>query len=422
MMVRRLLVIILALILLTPSFPRVGATSEAETPFITAMSIRVGQTSVNGTVKVYGLVTVYLRLSDETLIEHFEEITKNNETLAREEFHDFIYESVYIPLRTTLEERLVAQGLSPEFYMPETGDPVYTGENWSAAVSFLVMPFFVPNGTYLSTPLAGPLVVNVSGSVYPLRWTKLTVVFSSDYQVVSASPEPAEANQNTLTWYNGDYLPSINIYSTEYLFAYFVNSTKKSVVLSFDPTAQYVHFNATFVGFKPPASVVKMLLDSFRKQMYVVGISAEYVPNGVRVIGVVRGSTTYTDKDKERVWTVMLKFPGPFDSVTVVNGDYTLGPGGTIILTFTEEKTDYSLYAVLIGGFVLGVVLIFLWRRRKAQTSSITGPAETDVVSEEESGPVDGSETSAGVTGGETEASSGRENGMNSQEGGAGES
>ncbi|WP_145955327.1 hypothetical protein [Thermococcus henrietii] len=389
MMVRKLAVFLLAFILLTSWFPGVGATKAAQSPFSTIIYIRTGQASVNGTFELYGVVNVYLQLSNKTLIEHFNEIAKENETLARKEFHDFIYDSVYKPLRSTFEERLKAHGISPKFYMPQGGDPVYVGKNWSAIVSFLVTPFFFPNGTYLSTLLAGPLTVNVSGHVYPLRWGKLTVFLPSGYYLHSASPKPGETNQNTLTWFKGDYIPSMSVYSMTYLFVHFVNSTKKSVVLTFDPTTHYVQFNATFVGLKPPAPVVEMLIDDFRKHMHVVGISAKYITNGVRVVGVVWGPTAYTDKGNKRIWTVTLKFPGPFDNITVVHGSYILGPNGTVILTFTQERTDYRLYALILLGIGAGIAGFFLWRRKRGGTASESESepqeSKSDRASEEES-------------------------------------
>jgi len=397
---RRSAAVILALILLASWLPWIGAAKASQSPFSAIIYIRTGQASVNGTFELYGVVSVYLQLSNRTLIDHFNEIAKRNETLARREFHDFIYDSVYKPLRSTFEERLRAHGLSPKFYMPQGGDPVYVGKNWSAVVSFLVAPFFVPNGTYLSTPLAGPLIVNVSGRVCPLRWGKLTVFLPHGYYLHSASPKPAEteASQNALIWFAGDYIPSMSVYSMTYLFVYFVNSTRKSVVIRFDPTTHYVQFNATFVGFRPPAPVVGMLLDDFRKHMHVVGISARYIPNGVRVVGVVWGPTAYTDKGNKRIWTVTLKFPGPFDNITVVHGSYILGPNGTIILTFTQERTDYRLYALILVGVGAGIAGFLLWRRRKAQTPSERGSESGELQSSEasEGGPASSREPDVG--------------------------
>jgi len=374
---KRLLAVLLAVMVALPLVvhPALAAT-EPQKVFDINMMIQVSQIQINGSLTWAGSFNIYAKLIDKYYINYFNALAEKNRTEADEQFQKLVYDLVYDNLKRNFNDRLSGSNMSAIIYVPP-GGPVKKVGNWSAVVTFTLVPFFVPNGNYLLCPFYGPLDFVFSGKVYTYRWNKLTLVLPRDYNVSSLVPKPAEFQDNVAIWYNGSFIPYVEVFNPVYLFGIFINATTKSIEFSFDPNEGYVQFNATFVGMKASPSVTNMLLTAFREKMRIISISAKDLPNGVEVIGVARPQVAYRETRTEKEWIVVLKLPGKFDKIEVKGGTYKLAPDGTIVMKFTEKKTDYLPYA--IAGAVILAGLGFWWFRRRRKSESSSSEETTDV-------------------------------------------
>lgn len=346
------------------------------------MVVRVYQTQINGSLTWAGAFNVYVKLVNPVYRGYFNELAKENKTRAEREFHNFVYNLIYDNLKNDFNSKLEGTNLTAVVYVPPAG-PVRVLQNWSAVVSFSLVPFFVPQGHYLTCPFYGPYEFVFNGKVYGFYWERLTLILPQGYEIYSLAPKPSDMSGNVAIWENGDYLPIIQVYNPVYLFDIFINTTQKSISLAFDPDQGYVQFNATFVGMNATQPVIDLLLDAFRSRMKVLSISAKRVKNGVEVIGVVSPKVAYKDTRTEKIWIVLVKLPGSFNRIEVKGGTYQIGPDGTLVMTFKEKKTDYLPYVgIAVGG--LAVLGFFLWRRRSKGRSETMGEGEPSEPSEGE--------------------------------------
>lgn len=366
---KRLLAVLLAVLVALPLVVHpVLAVDEPQRVFDIDMMIQVSQIQINGSLTWAGSFNVYARLIDPNYRAYLESLAEKNRTRAEEQFQKLVYDLVYDNLKRNFNERLSGSNLSAIVYIPP-GGPVRLGKNWSAIVTFTLVPFFVSEGNRLICPFYGPLDFVFSGKVYSYSWNKLTLVLPKDYNVSSLVPKPDQFEENVAVWYNGSFIPYIEVFNPVYLFGIFINSTKKTLSIAFDPDDGYVQFNATFVGMKPSPSITNMLLSTFRGSMNIISISAQELPNGVRVIGVARPSVAHKETRTKRVWVVLIKLPGKFDKIEVRGGTYKLAPDGTLVLTFKERKTDYVRYAIPLV-LAVGVVGLLWFRHRKKSKPS----------------------------------------------------
>ena len=372
-------VVLLILVILFSSFAvPVRAASGPQKVFDITMMVQVSQTRINGSLTWAGTFDIYVKLIDPNYRAYFNNLAKKNETNATLQFANLVYNLVYNNLKKDFDDKLRGSNVTAIIYVPP-GGPVRVTGRWSAVVRFSIVPFLVPDGPYLKCPFYGPLDFVFLGRVYSFSWRRLTLILPKDYQVKELVPRPKDLSENVAVWEGGDYIPYVEIYSPVYLFEVFINSTRKTIELSFDPNEGYVKFNATFVGMKPPKSVVDLLLTVFREKMDVMSVSAQETKNGVRIIGIVKPEVAYQENRKERVWLVSINLPGRFDRVVVRNGKYTLAPDGTLIITYREGKTDYLPYAI-VGGLIVAGLLIWFWKGRGGP--SVAKPEETSDLSE----------------------------------------
>ncbi|WP_297547951.1 LPXTG cell wall anchor domain-containing protein [Thermococcus sp.] len=351
--------------------------------------LRVSQMNVNGSLVWAGSFTIEATLVNRTFIDYYNSLAKENETNATKEFANLVYGVVYGSFKDFINDKLQGSNLSAVIYVPP-GGPVQVTGKWRAVVRFTLAPFLVnENGKYLSCPYYGSMTMKFLGVVYPFQWKRFTVVLPRNYDIYTLVPAPKELVDNVAVWEDGDYFPMIKLYNPVYRLVQFLNSTKRYLNVSFDPTEGLVYFNATFIGANATPSVESTLLESFRQTMHPLSISASKIPNGLKVIGVVKPQVSVKKSWRYTKWLVVLKLPGRFDNITVIGGRYQLGPDNTLIMEFEEEKNTY-LYALAGLGVVLIAVLVFFLRRR----SRASGSGESD--------------TGLKETGGETEPSSER--------------
>jgi len=368
------LVIMLALPLVVHP---VMAAEEPQKVFDVTMMLRISQTQINGSLAWVGTFDIYVKLTDPNYRAYFDDLAKRNETNATLQFASLVYNLVYNNLKKDFNDKLSGGNLSAIIYVPP-GGPVRVTGRWSAIVRFSIIPFLVPDGRYLKCPFYGHLDFTHLGKVYSFTWKRLTIVLPRDYRIGELVPKPNDISDNVAVWENGDYIPYIELYNPVYLFEVFINSTKKRIELSFEPDEGYVQFNATFTGMKIPKSVVNLLLTVFREKMKIMSISAQETGDGVKVIGVAKPDVAYRETRRKKVWLVSVKLPGHFDEVVVRNGKYALAPDGTLIITYTEKKSDYLPYAI-VGALIIAGLMI--WFRRRGGPS-IEEPGETSDVSE----------------------------------------
>ncbi|WP_297072621.1 hypothetical protein [Thermococcus sp.] len=351
--------------------------------------LRVSQMNVNGSLVWAGSFTIEATLVNRTFIDYYNSLAKENKTNATREFANLVYGVVYESFKDFINDKLQGSNLSAVIYVPP-GGPVQVTGKWRAVVRFTLAPFLVSeDGKYLSCPYYGSMTMKFLGVVYPFRWKRLTVVLPRNYDIYTLVPAPKELVDNVAVWENGDYFPMIKLYNPVYRLVQFLNSTKRYLNVSFDPTEGLVYFNATFIGANATPSVKSTLLESFRQTMHPLSISASKIPNGLKVIGVAKPQVSVKKSWRYTKWLVVLKLPGRFDNITVIGGKYQLGPDNTLIMEFEEERNTY-VYAIAGLGLVLIAVLVFLFRRR----SRTSGSEESD--------------TGLKGTGGETKPSSER--------------
>ncbi|WP_055428320.1 hypothetical protein [Thermococcus thioreducens] len=238
-------------------------------------------------------------------------------------------------------------------------------DNWSAVVTFALANFLVSDGKVLRCPLSGSLDFVYKGHVFDYSWDKLTLILPKDYQIKNLAPVPDDLSDNVAVWKDGSFLPIIELYTPVYSYVLFLNSTRKEISLLYDPEEGYVQFNATFTGANATPSIINQLLASFRATMDVMSIDTRQENGSLVVIGVARPEVAYHETSSEKVWKAMVKLPGAFDSISVVGGTYVLAPDHTLIITVTEKKSNYRLYAYGIA-VVLVIAAVILVKKKGA--------------------------------------------------------
>ncbi|WP_297510059.1 hypothetical protein [Thermococcus sp.] len=386
-MKRALVVLIILMLAFSVTTPSVSAASGPQQLFDIKIMLRVSQSQINGSLAWIGTFDIYVKLKDPNYRAYFGHLAKENETNATIQFANFVYLLVYSNLKKDLNDRLEGSNLSAIIYVPP-GGPVRVTSNWSAVVRFSIVPFLVPDGPYLKCPYYGPLDFVFKGKIYSFSWERLTIVFPKGYRIGELAPKPNDLSGNVAVWENGDYLPYIELYNPVYLFQTFINSTRKTIEVSFDPNEGYIQFNATFTGMTVPESVTDILLLTFRKSMDIMSISAQSTKNGVKVIGVAKPEVAYRETRKEKIWLVSVKLPGRFDRIVVRNGKYTLAPDGTLIITYTEKKRDYLPYVVLLAVAVGAGIALWFWRRKSKgeKVGDVSNMVDTIEVEEDNGG------------------------------------
>ena len=369
-----------------------GGVSAAEPQplFDLNFLIRVSPVQLNGSEVWIGSFSVHAVLKDPLYRAYFDHLAANNTTRAREEFRDFVRQLVYGNLKDNFERRFEEVNLSGTIYLPE-GGPVRVGDNWSATVSFAISNFLVStDGKVLRCPLSGNLQFVFKGHVFDYTWDRMTVVLPRNYEIKNLAPRPDDFSKGVAIWTNGSYIPLIELYTPAYTFLRYINSTHKSITLSFDPEDGYLRFNATFDRVPEYDSTVEYLLRSFKETMDVVSIDTLEKNGTLIVVGIARPEVAYRETSKERVWQVMVKLPGRFDEIRVTAGTYQLAPDNTVIITVIEKKSGNRVYYLLGGALTVGVAAFFFARRRRKNSKEPENKGETpvdelvDVVSLEE--------------------------------------
>ncbi|NJE05489.1 hypothetical protein E3E36_04895 [Thermococcus sp. M36] len=372
---RRLGVLVLAVLMILSQAAAVNAAPAPQNPqpfFKMDIVIRVSPASINGSNVWIGAFKIHAVLEDPYYRHYFESMAESNSTKAEEEFRAFVKSLIYDNLKDSFNEKLKALNMTAEIYVPKEG-PVRVLDNWSALVSFSVTNFLVPDGVLFKFPIWGGMKFSIRGRVFDYSWDRLTVMLPKDYEVKDLVPAPDDFEGNVAVWENGYIFPLIELYNPLYSYIRFINSTRKQITLIYDPDNGYVQFNATFSGAKANDAVVDKLLSSFRSVMDTVSIDAEERNGSLVVIGVAVPKVAYRETRSEKVWEAMVKLPGRFDNITVMNGEYQLAPDNTVIIRVVEKKRWYLPYAAG-GALVLLAVLAYMLSRKRGGGRRHLGP------------------------------------------------
>ena len=381
---RRFMAIILIVFLLTPLIGEVSAVDDPQPLFRMEMTITVAPVKVENVSTWMGTFKIYVVLKDPGYREYFDYLAANNSTKANEEFKSFVKQLVYDNMKDNLEKRFEAANMNSTIYLP-SGGPVRVLDNWSAVVTFAVANFLVSDGKVLRCPVSGFLDFVYKGHVFDYSWDKLTLILPRDYQIKNLAPVPDDLSDNVAVWKDGSFLPLIELYTPVYSYVLFLNSTRKEISLLYDPNEGYVQFNATFTGANATPSIVNQLLASFKATMNVMSIDARQENGSLVVIGVVRPEVAYQETSSEKIWKAMVKLPGAFDNISVVRGTYVLAPDHTLIITVTEKKSNYRLYAYGIAVvLVIAAVIIVKKKGVKKEPRISERESEEDSPSEAE--------------------------------------
>ena len=354
---------LLAVMLILPLLGEVSAADNPQPLFDLDFVIKVAPAEVNGSQVWLATFRIYAVLKDPNYRAYFDAIAANNTTRAKEEFRDFVRQLVYENLKEDFEKRFDDANVSSTIYLPE-GGPVRVLDNWSARVTFVISNFLIStDGKVLRCPLTGDMDFVFKGHVFDYTWNKMTLILPEGYELRNLAPKPDDFSDNVAIWTNGSYIPLIELYTPAYTFLRYINSTHRSITLSYDPHEGYVQFNATFDKVPEYKSTVDYLIRSFKGTMDVVSIDTIERNGTLVVVGIAKPDASYEEKSGERIWRAMIKLPGSFDEIHVTTGIYQLAPDNTIIITVTEKKPSKLPY--VIGGLVLiGLVAAFLWKKR----------------------------------------------------------
>ncbi len=374
---KRLITFILTVLILSPVFGQVAAADNPQPLFDIDIIIKASPAEVNGSQVWMATFKVLAVLKDPTYRAYFDALAANNTTKANEEFRDFVRQLVYDNLKDNFERRFEAANVSSTIYLPE-GGPVRVLDNWSARVTFVLTNFLIStDGKVLRCPLTGDMDFVFKGHVFQYTWNKMTLILPGDYELKNLAPKPDDFSDNVAIWTNGSYIPLIELYTPTYTFLRYINSTHKSITLSYDPEEGYVQFNATFDRVPEYKSTIEYLVKSFRGTMDVVSIDTVEKNGTLVVLGVAKPDSAYHESSDKRVWRAMIKLPGHFDEVEVTTGTYQLAPDNTVIITITEDKPSKLPYiaGVLV---VLAIAAVFLLRRRRAPAEETEEPGERE--------------------------------------------
>ncbi|WP_258083501.1 hypothetical protein [Thermococcus thermotolerans] len=381
---RRFMAFMLIIFLLTPLIGEVSAVDDPQPLFRMEMTITVARVKVENTSTWMGTFKIYVVLKDPGYRAYFDYLVANNSTKANEEFASLVKQLVYDNMKDNLEKKFEAANMSSTIYLP-SGGPVRVLDNWSAVVTFAVANFLVGDGKVLRCPVSGFLDFVYRGHVFDYSWDKLTLILPRDYQIKNLAPVPDDLSDNVAVWKNGSFLPIIELYTPVYSYVLFLNSTRKEISLLYDPKEGYVQFNATFTGANATPSIINQLLASFRATMDVMSIDTRQENGSLVVIGVVRPEVAYQETSSEKIWKAMVKLPGAFDNISVVRGTYVLAPDHTLIITVTEKKSNYRLYAYGIA-VVLVIAAVIIVKKKGARKGSETAEKESGGASPPETG------------------------------------
>ncbi|ASJ05494.1 hypothetical protein [Thermococcus barossii] len=362
---RRFVTLMLIVILITPLLGEVGAANNAQPVFKIDMTIKVAPVVIENTSTWLGTFKIYVVLTDPHQRAYFDYLASNNTTAANDEFKSFVKELIYDNMKNNLERRYEGANISSTIYLP-SGGPVKVLDNWSAVVTFAVTNFLVSDGKKLRCPVAGSLDFVYRGHVFDYTWDRLTLILPKDYEIANLAPVPDDLSENVAVWNNGDFIPLIELYTQLYSYVRFLNATRKEISLRYDPHEGYVQFNATFTGANATPVIISQLLKSFRATMNIMSIDTRQENGSLVVIGVARPEVAYKETSSERIWKAMVKLPGAFDSISVQGGSYVVAPDYTLIITVTEKKSTYRLYAYGIAAVLVVMAVFMLMRRKKA--------------------------------------------------------
>ena len=319
---------VITLMLLSTAYGPVSAGKPQQDVFNAVMMIHVMGKSAHIDVSVKLISPVY-----------------REELKGREEFERLVKELVYRNLMDDLSERYG----NFTVYLPPGGPVEITG-NWTARVSFYLVPFLTKGRRGLECPYSGPLDFVAEGRVYSFTFRRIILILPKNTTVVYTFPEPSDRSENVLIWENADYIPMIGV-------SYEGKSQENNetgtcrpleIHLHYSPEKGKVFFNATYLshGKLPTLEGAKNV--TYLKRGNITEVGGYFIPEIQHREALFR-----------KEWTARIKLPEAFPKV--VGGE--VENGGRIVEITVKHSSPAKTWLPLAG--VLVVILLVLWRWRK---------------------------------------------------------
>ena len=366
---KRLLALIIALILMTPSLALAEPSGEklpSQNVFNFTIILQIQPAKVGNETTWIGKFHVIVKLVDPQYREYLDELAKNSSESANILFWTIINNTVYTSLRYNIIQKYQATGLHPSFIVPKEG-PIAIGSDWNATVDLGVTDFLVFRGHYLVSPMAGNLTLWMANKTYAFNWNRFILILPPDYALHELSPKPAQVRGNVAVWVNGSYVPNVSLESPGYSFVKFLNETEDSRVLRlrYTPEDGHLYFEAVFPDSGAPGVIRGMLSYTFKQALHPLSIDVLEENGTIKVVGVAVPPARKSESLTSITWKVYVPLPFPFSRVEVSDGSYKEAGPGAIILTISEpNRKKLALYggiAIIAVAIIIAIVL----RRKK---------------------------------------------------------
>jgi|GEM_PF-3431767 len=368
---KRLLAVFIAFILMTPSLALAEPSKEKLPPqnvFNFTVVLQIQPAKIGNQTNWIGKFHVEVKLVDPEYRKYLDELARNNTESANALFWTVINNTVYASLRYNIIQKYREAGLQPAFIIPQNG-PITLKNNWSAVVDLGVTNFLVLRGHYLVSPMGGNLTLWMANKTYAFTWNRFVLILPEGYEVYELRPKPAQIAGNIAVWNNGDYIPSISLYSPGYSFMKFLNETRSSreLKLRYTPVDGHLYFEAIFPDSNAPGVVKELLLYTFREAMQPLSVDVINENGTLRVVGVAVPPAKRSESFTSITWQVYVQLPFPFPKVEVSGGSYKrIGPA-TLVVTVRERNTkNLMLYGGIGGLAILILAAIIIQKKRKS--------------------------------------------------------
>lgn len=320
---------VITLMLLSTAYGSVSAGKPQQDVFDVVMMIQVirdGSAHIDVSVKLISPV-------------YREEIREG------EKFERLVEELVYRNLLDDFRERYG----NFTVYLPPKGSVEITG-NWTARVSFYLVPFLTEGKRGFECPYSGPLDFVAGGKVYSFTFRRIILVLPKNATVVYTFPKPSDRWENVLIWENADYIPMVGV-------SYEGKSEENNetgtcrplkIYLHYSPEEGKVFFNATYRcdGKLPTLESAKNI--TYIKRGNIIEVRGYFIP-----------AIQYRETLFRKEWKARIKLPEAFPKV--VGGE--VENGGRIVEITVKHSSPAKTWLPPAG--VLVIVLLTLWRWRK---------------------------------------------------------
>jgi len=280
----------------------------------------------------------HFEISARLINPAYRELVKN-ETDFTKLVEDLIYRNLLEDFRERYENFTV--------YISPSGPVEVTG-NWSARISFYLVPFLVRGKRGLECPYSGPLDFVAGGKVYSFLFRRIIIVLPENWTVAYTFPSPADRAENVLIWERADYLPMIGLSAENPGESVSPAPCKPlRIELHYSPEEGKVFFNATYLCGKGLPSLPGARNVTYTRRGNVTELHGYFVPRLEYHEGLFR-----------REWKAKVNLPVRFPQV--VGGSEK---NGSVEITVEESSSLWIALPVVLGGLITAIIALWRWRK-----------------------------------------------------------